>query len=82
MKEDAQLFVKMGDSSPRSSPSHYLTHIFEQDNSNTEQVSQKLKQLYDHNIRPVENAYNYETFRDPPISDADFNAKPLILGKH
>ena len=44
-------------------------------------VSEKLKVLYKDTIQPLEKAYNYHLFMDDPLTEAEFDAKPLILGK-
>lgn len=44
-------------------------------------VSAELKQLYQEHILPLETAYNYEPFREAPLTEADFDAKPLVLCK-
>ena len=46
-----------------------------------QQVSEELKFLYNETILPVEKAYNYQVFKDLPLTEAEFNAKPLILRK-
>ena len=39
----------------------------------------KLKGVYSHYILPLEKHYLFDKFHSPPLSDADFEAKPMIL---
>jgi hypothetical protein len=39
----------------------------------------KLKGLYCQQIVPLEKYYHFEAFHSPPMGDADFDAKPMIL---
>ena len=39
----------------------------------------KLKDVYCHQILPLEKHYHFDKFHSPPMSDADFEANPMIL---
>ena len=39
----------------------------------------KLKEVYCHQILPLEKHYHFDKFHSPPMSDADFEANPMIL---
>lgn len=42
-------------------------------------VNEGLKRLYKTRILPLEEYYNFKEFHSPPMEDADFDAKPMIL---
>lgn len=42
-------------------------------------VSEGLKRLYKTKILPLEEHYFFKDFHSPPLEDADFDAKPMIL---
>merc|ERR1719471_1264271 len=42
-------------------------------------VSSGLKKLYNGKLKPLEEAYKFHDFHSPPLDDADFDAKPMIL---
>ena len=42
-------------------------------------VISKLKGLYCHKILPLERHYLFDKFHSPPLSEADFEANPMIL---
>jgi hypothetical protein len=42
-------------------------------------VSAGLKKLYNTKLKPLEDAYKFHDFHSPPLDDADFDAKPMIL---
>lgn len=44
-----------------------------------ESVSLGLKNLYKSKLLPLENQYKFSDFHSPPLDDADFDAKPMIL---
>lgn len=42
-------------------------------------VVEGLKRLYKSKILPLEEHYLFHEFHSPPLEDADFDAKPMIL---
>ena len=38
-----------------------------------------LKKMYKEKIQPVEDMYKFNAINSPPLSDADFDAKPMVL---
>lgn len=42
-------------------------------------VVEGLKRLYKSKILPLEEFYSFHEFHSPPLEDADFDAKPMIL---
>lgn len=42
-------------------------------------ITDGLRKLYKDKIRPLEAAYQYETFHSPMLTDADIRAKPMVL---
>lgn len=42
-------------------------------------VSQGLKKLYKTRLRQLEEAYKFHDFHSPPLDDADFDSKPMVL---
>jgi N-terminal EH-domain containing protein len=42
-------------------------------------VVQGLKDIYTTKIRPIEELYNYDAFYSAPLSDAEIEAKPMVL---
>ncbi|XP_076815595.1 EH domain-containing protein 3-like isoform X2 [Clavelina lepadiformis] len=44
-----------------------------------ESVSLGLKKLYRNRLKPLEEAYKFHDFHSPPLDNADFDAKPMIL---
>jgi len=42
-------------------------------------VAAGLKKLYNSKLKPLEDAYKFHDFHSPPLDDADFDAKPMIL---
>eukprot|EP00924_Labyrinthula_sp_SR-Ha-C_P016213 maker-scaffold_52-snap-gene-0.3-mRNA-1 protein AED:0.00 eAED:0.00 QI:244/1/1/1/1/1/2/143/652 len=44
-----------------------------------EEVIEGLKSIYSRCILPLEKAYKYDVFFDPPMQDIDFESKPMIL---
>lgn len=42
-------------------------------------VVQGLKDIYHNKVRPIEELYNYENFYSSPLSDAEIEAKPMVL---
>lgn len=42
-------------------------------------ISTGLKKLYKSRLKPLEDAYNFHYYHSPPLDDADFDAKPMIL---
>ena len=45
----------------------------------TRRVVDELKRLYRAKILPLEQAYMYEIFHSPPLSTAEFDAKPQVM---
>lgn len=44
-----------------------------------ENVSKSLKRLYKQRLKPLEDQYKFSDFHSPPMDDADFDSKPMIL---
>ena len=44
-----------------------------------ENVALGLKKLYKNRLRPLEDAYKFHDYHSPPLDDADFDSKPMIL---
>ena len=44
-----------------------------------ESVATGLKKLYKSKLRPLEDQYKFSDFHSPPLDDADFDSKPMIL---
>lgn len=44
-----------------------------------EDVTSGLRKLYMRNLRALEDAYHFHNFHSPPLDDADFDSKPMIL---
>jgi len=44
-----------------------------------ESVVEGLKKIYKTKILPLEEYYNFHDFHSPPLEDADFDAKPMVL---
>jgi len=42
-------------------------------------VVEGLRRLYVKNLRQLEDAYMFHNFHSPPLDDADFDSKPMIL---
>ncbi|XP_062368448.1 EH domain-containing protein 2-like [Cinclus cinclus] len=42
-------------------------------------VAEALKSLYKSKLLPVEEFYGFGSFHSPPLQDADFEAKPMVL---
>jgi len=42
-------------------------------------VSASLKRLYKSRLRPLEENYKFHDFHSPPMEDADFDSKPMVL---
>jgi len=42
-------------------------------------VSQGLKKLYMNKLKPLEDMYKFHDFHSPPLDEADFDSKPMIL---
>merc|ERR1712106_939969 len=42
-------------------------------------VAAGLKKLYNTKLKPLEDAYKFHDFHSPPLDEADFDAKPMIL---
>ncbi|XP_050404639.1 EH domain-containing protein 3 isoform X2 [Patella vulgata] len=42
-------------------------------------VIQGVKELYNKRLRPLEDLYNFKDFHSPPLDNADFDAKPMVL---
>ena len=42
-------------------------------------VSQGLKKLYMNKLRNLEEMYKFHDFHSPPLDEADFDSKPMIL---
>ena len=42
-------------------------------------VSDGLRKLYVNKILPLETFYNFHEFQSPPLDDADFDSKPMVL---
>lgn len=42
-------------------------------------LAKELKQCYDKKLKPFEEFYNFSTFHEPPLDDAFFYSKPIIL---
>jgi len=42
-------------------------------------VSKSLKRLYKNRLKPLEEQYKFSDFHSPPMDDADFDSKPMIL---
>lgn len=42
-------------------------------------VIEGLKSIYKYKMFPLEQHYLFHEFHSPPLNDADFDAKPLIL---
>jgi hypothetical protein len=47
--------------------------------STHEQIIEGLKRLYSSKVRPLEAAYRFDHFFSPLLTDADFEAKPMVL---
>ena len=50
-----------------------------QDKDAIQDVVSGLQKLYAKNLRPLEDAYKFHEFHSPPLDDADFHAKPMVL---
>lgn len=50
-----------------------------QDKNVIQDVVSGLQKLYAKNLRPLEDAYKFHEFHSPPLDDADFHAKPMVL---
>lgn len=44
-----------------------------------ENVVSGLRQLYNKNLRPLEDYYKFHDFYSPPMDNADFHSKPMVL---
>ncbi len=44
-----------------------------------ERVVDALKRVYRQKLLPLEEAYEFHVYHSPPLSDADFEAKPMVL---
>lgn len=44
-----------------------------------ENVVEGLKVIYNKKLLPLEQAYNFHEFHSPTLTNADFEAKPMIL---
>lgn len=44
-----------------------------------ESVIGGLRQLYNKNLRPLEDYYKFHDFHSPPMDNADFHSKPMVL---
>jgi len=44
-----------------------------------ENVVAGLRKLYIKNLRQLEDAYQFHSYHSPPLDDADFDSKPMIL---
>lgn len=44
-----------------------------------ENVVEGLKSIYKNKMLPLEQHYLFHEFHSPPLQDADFDAKPMIL---
>ena len=42
-------------------------------------VADGLKKLYKQKLFPLEEHYRFHEFHSPPLDDADFDSKPMIL---
>lgn len=42
-------------------------------------MSLGLKKLYKTRLRQLEEAYKFHDFHSPPLDDADFDSKPMVL---
>lgn len=42
-------------------------------------IIKELKKLYNEKIKPVEEKYKFDYFNTPPLRDADFDSKPIVL---
>ena len=42
-------------------------------------VNEGLKKLYATCLKPLEDAYKFHMYHSPPLDEADFDAKPMIL---
>ncbi|KAI9095514.1 P-loop containing nucleoside triphosphate hydrolase protein [Phlyctochytrium arcticum] len=42
-------------------------------------IISNLKKIYKNKIRPLEQTYNFEQFHSPYLTDADIEAKPMVL---
>ncbi len=45
----------------------------------TRRVVEELKRIYKTKILPLEQAYKYDLFHSPPMSDAEFDSKPQVM---
>lgn len=45
----------------------------------TIRVIEELKRLYKTKILPLEQYYRFDLFHSPPLSDAEFDAKPQVI---
>jgi hypothetical protein len=42
-------------------------------------VAEGLKKIYRGKLYPLEEAYSFHSLVSPPLSDPDFDAKPMVL---
>ena len=42
-------------------------------------VNDGLRKLYVQKLLPLETQYHFHEFHSPPLDDADFNSKPMVL---
>lgn len=45
----------------------------------SQDVAIGLKKLYKTRLRQLEEAYKFHDFHSPPLDDADFDSKPMVL---
>ncbi len=60
----------------RSQPRGWSLHKDSRENS---RLVEKLKSLYCQNVMPLEKHYMFDAFYSPPLGDADFEAKAMML---
>ena len=48
-------------------------------NDTFETVSSGMKKLYKSKLKPVEEAYHFHNFHSPALTNADFDAAPMVL---
>jgi len=57
----------------------WLKGAKEEEPDDYENVSKSLKKLYRTRLKPLEDSYKFSDYHSPPMDDADFDSKPMIL---
>ena len=47
--------------------------------SDYDTVVEGLRNIYKTKLLPIEQQYKFHEFHSPPLQDADFSAKPMVL---